>query len=154
MERVTEDRIEKTVLLRSPKARVWRALTNADEFGQWFRVKLEGSFSVGERIRGRITYPGYEHLTLELTVEKMEREQLFSFRWHPNAVDSKVDYSSEPTTLVEFRIKSVDNGTLLTLIESGFASLPPGRRIEAFRMNSDGWSAQIENIRRQVEDER
>src|SRR5258706_818272 len=132
------DRIEKQILLRAPKPRVWRALTDAGEFGAWFGVKLEGQFAVGESIRGKITHPGYDHLTMEVTVERMEREELFSFRWHPYAVDPKVDYSSEPTTLVEFRLEASPDGTELTVVESGFDNVPAARRAEAFRMNSQG----------------
>src|SRR4029079_3891725 len=97
MATTNSDRIEKQILLRAPKSRVWRALTDTAEFGAWFGVKLEGAFAVGERIRGKIPHPGYDHLTMEVTVERMDRENLFSFRWHPYAVDPKVDYSTEPT---------------------------------------------------------
>ena len=144
------DRIEQRILLRAPRSRVWRALTNAEEFGTWFQVKLEGDFAVGQRIRGKITHPGYEHLTMEVTVERMDDQQLFSFRWHPYAIDPKVDYSTESTTLVEFRLQEEADGTSLTVVESGFDRIPAGRRAEAFRMNSQGWAAQIENIRRHV----
>ena len=140
------DRIEKEILLRAPRSRVWRALTDAGEFGTWFRVQVEGSFAVGKSIQGRITYPGYEHLTMEVQVERMDTDELFSFRWHPYAIDPDVDYSSEPTTLVEFRLREVSGGTLLTVVESGFDQIPPGRRLEAFRMNSEGWAIQLQNI--------
>lgn len=144
------DRIEKQVLLKAPMAKVWRALTDAQEFGTWFRVRLDGRFAVGQRIRGPITYPGYEHITMDVTVEKMEAERLFSFRWHPAAVDPKSDYSAEPTTLVEFRLEKKPEGTLLTVVESGFDALPASRRDEAFRMNSGGWTIQVDNIRQHV----
>jgi uncharacterized protein YndB with AHSA1/START domain len=144
------DRIEKEILLRAPRSRVWRALTNAEEFGAWFRVKLEGSFTVGTPIKGRITHPGFEHATMEVIVERMDAEELFSYRWHPYAIDMEVDYSSEPTTLVEFRLSDVAGGTLLKVVESGFDQLPAGRRDEAFRMNTGGWSAQLGNIERHV----
>jgi uncharacterized protein YndB with AHSA1/START domain len=144
------DRIQKTILLRAPRARVWQALTDAEEFGAWFRVKLESGFAVGKRVRGKITYPGYEHLTMDVTVERMDDQQLFSFRWHPAAVDASVDYSTEPTTLVEFRLEEAAEGTLLTVVESGFDRIPPGRRAEAFRMNSEGWGVQMQNIQRHV----
>jgi uncharacterized protein YndB with AHSA1/START domain len=146
----TTDRIEKKIILRVSRSRVWRVLTNADEFGAWFRVKLESAFAVGERVKGKITHPGYEHVTMEVTVERMEPEQLFSFRWHPYAIDPKVDYSSEPTTLVEFRLEEVGDGTLLTVVESGFDRIPSKRRAEAFRMNAQGWAQQLENIGRHV----
>jgi uncharacterized protein YndB with AHSA1/START domain len=145
------DRIEKKVLLRAPKARVWRALTNADEFGTWFRVAMEGPFEVGRVAKGRITHPGYEHLVMEVTVERMDPEDVFAFRWHPYAIDPAVDYSNEPTTLVEFRLEDAPGGTMLTVVESGFDRIPASRRAEAFRMNDEGWSAQVENLRRHVE---
>ncbi len=144
------DRIEKEIRLRAPKARVWRALTNADEFGAWFGVKLESGFAVGKRVQGKITYPGYEHLTMDVTVERMDDERLFSFRWHPYAVDPNIDYSTEPTTLVEFRLEEVADGTLLTVVESGFDRIPAERRAEAYRMNTQGWDAQMQNIQRHV----
>lgn len=144
------DRIEKQILLRAPKSRVWRALTDSEEFGSWFRVKLTGRFVPGARITGKITYPGYEHLTMELTVERLDAEELFSYRWHPNATDAKADYSAEPTTLVEFRLEEVPGGTRLTVVESGFDRLPAERRSEAFRMNSEGWAGQLKNIERHV----
>jgi len=144
------DRIEKSILLRAPRARVWRALTDAGEFGSWFGVKLESGFAVGQHSSGQITYPGYEHLTMEVEVERMETEKLFSFRWHPNATDPDKDYSAEPTTLVEFRLEEVADGTLLTVVESGFDQLPPERRAVAFRSNSGGWAQQMENIKRHV----
>jgi uncharacterized protein YndB with AHSA1/START domain len=147
---MSTDRIEKTIVLRAPRSRVWRALANAEEFGAWFRVKLEGRFEPGARVRGQITYPGYEHVTLELIVERMEPEQLFSYRWHPYAVEPGVDYSHEPTTLVEFVLEDVAGGTRLTVTESGFAALPPARRDEAFRSNEGGWAEQLENIERHV----
>lgn len=150
MSTATTDRIEKQILLHAPQSRVWRALTDAEEFGTWFRVKLEGPFSPGEWTRGNITWPGYEHITMEVKVERMEAEALFSFRWHPYAIDPKVDYSSEPTTLVEFRLESAEGGTLLKVIESGFDQLPAHRRDEAFRMNDGGWKQQLANIERHV----
>ena len=113
-------------------------------------MKLEAPFVEGATIRGRITTPGYEHLTGEWAVESIEPERYFAYRWHPYAVDPKVDYSLEPTTLVEFRLDETDGGTVLTIVESGFDRLPAGRRDEAFRMNSDGWAIQMENIQRHV----
>jgi len=150
MSETASDRIEKQILLRAPRTRVWRALTDAGEFGAWFGVTLRGKFAAGQRVSGRITTPGYEHLTMEVTIERMEAERLFSFRWHPYAVDPTVDYATEPTTLVEFRLEAVPGGTLLTLVESGFDHIPAGRRAEAFRMNAGGWAAQLENIQRHV----
>jgi uncharacterized protein YndB with AHSA1/START domain len=144
------NRIEKKVILRAPRSRVWRAIANAEEFGEWFRVKLEGIFQQGALIRGKITHPGYEHLTMEMQVERIEPEKYFSYRWHPYAVDPGVDYSSEPTTLVEFHLEEAEGGTLLTIVESGFDQIPLARRAEAFRMNEGGWTQQAKNIGRHV----
>jgi uncharacterized protein YndB with AHSA1/START domain len=143
---MSTDRIEKSIVLRAPRARVWEALTSADEFGRWFGARLEGKFTPGARVAGRITTPGYEHLSFELVVERVEPEDLFSYRWHPYAVDPAVDYSSEPMTLVEFRLAEVADGTRLTVVESGFDRIPPARRAEAFRMNDQGWAGQLQNI--------
>ena len=145
------DRIEKQILLRAPRSRVWRALTDFEEFGAWFRVKLEGPFAVGRSTKGKITYPGYDHLTMEVIVERMDAERLFAFRWHPYAVDPNADYSKEPTTLVEFKLEDASGGTKLTVSESGFDEIPAERRDEAFRMNSDGWAEQTQNIKRHVD---
>jgi uncharacterized protein YndB with AHSA1/START domain len=150
MNTVITDRIEKNLVLRAPRSRVWRALTDAGEFGSWFGVELENSFAVGTTVRGRITHPGYEHLHMEVFVERMDPERYFSYRWHPYAVDPKIDYSSEPTTLVEFRLDEVPDGTRLTIVESGFDRIPLRRREEAFRMNSEGWTIQAQNIERYV----
>jgi uncharacterized protein YndB with AHSA1/START domain len=142
--------IEKRIELKAPLSRVWRALTDHREFGDWFRVKLEAPFAPGEISRGHIAYPGYEHLKWEATVRKMEPERLFSFTWHPYAVDPNFDYSSEPTTLVTFRLEPKDGGVVLTVTESGFDAIPKNRRIEAFRMNERGWGEQMTNIERHV----
>lgn len=146
---MSTDRIEKTVVLHAPRSRVWRALTDAEEFGTWFRVALDGPFRQGATLRGQITHPGYEHVTMEVVVERIEPERLFSYRWHPHAVRPD-DYSAEPTTLVEFRLDEVAGGTRLTVVESGFDQLPPGRRDEAFRANEGGWAEQMQNIERHV----
>ena len=142
--------IEKQIELKAPVSRVWRALTDHNEFGEWFRVKLENPFVPGQVSRGRILYAGYEHVTWEATVKKMEPEKLFSFTWHPYAVDPKKDYSGEPTTLIEFRLEPKGSGTLLTLTESGFDALPKDRAFEAFRSNEGGWTEQMKNIERHV----
>ncbi|RJS21856.1 vanillate O-demethylase oxidoreductase VanB [Corallococcus sp. H22C18031201] len=146
----TTDRIEKSTLLRASQGRVWRAITHAEEFGTWFRVKLAGPFVPGREVHGKLTYPGFEHLAFALVVDKMDAEVLFSYRWHPYAIDPKVDYSTEPMTLVEFRLAPVAEGVQLTITESGFDRLPPGRRDEAFRMNSGGWAKQLQNIEQHV----
>lgn len=150
MNETTSDRIQKKVVLSASLARVWRALSDSAEFGEWFRLKLEGPFREGATIRGRLTYPKYEHLTIELQVEKLEPERYFAYRWHPYALDTNVDYSEEPTTLVEFQIEPAQGGTLLTITESGFDRIPAARRAEAFRMNDGGWSEQIKNIEKHV----
>ena len=144
------DRIEKTIELKAPVSRVWRALTDHHEFGKWFRVRLDGPFVSGQVSRGHITYPGYEHLRWEAVVVKMEPERLFSFSWHPYAIDPKEDYSAEPPTLVEFTLEKTATGTLLRIVEQGFDKLPSRRREEAFRMNDKGWSIQVENIAQHV----
>jgi len=140
------DRIEKRIELKAPVSRVWRALTDYREFGEWFRVKLDGPFAPGQVSRGHITYPGYEHLKWEAVVQKMKPEQLFSFTWHPYAVDPGFDYSKEPPTLVEFKLEKTANGTLLLLSESGFDKIPADRRVEAFPRNEGGWTEQMKNI--------
>jgi len=139
------DRIEKRIELNAPVARVWRALTDHREFGQWFRVNLESPFVPGKSTTGRITYPGYEHATMTVVVQKMEPERLFSFTWHPYAVDPKTDFSKESPTLVEFTLAKHGAGTLLVVTESGFDALPAHRRDEAFRMNDGGWAEQMQN---------
>jgi uncharacterized protein YndB with AHSA1/START domain len=144
------DRIEKRIELKAPVSRVWRALTDHREFGEWFRVNIDGPFVPGEVSRGHITYPGYEHVQWEATVVKMEPESAFAFTWHPYGVDPKVDYSKEEPTLVEFRLEAIPGGTLLLLTESGFDKVPAGRRAEAYRMNEGGWAEQMKNIERYV----
>ena len=144
------DRIEKRIELKAPVSRVWRALTDHREFGEWFRVKLEGPFVPGQVSRGQITHPGYEHVVWHATVKTMEPERLFSFTWHPYAIDPAVDYTPETPTLVEFTLQPTANGTLLMVTESGFDNIASGRRLEAFRMNDGGWSAQLQNIERHV----
>ena len=147
------DRVEKQIALKAPVARVWRALTDYREFGEWFRVKIDGPFVAGAVSRGHITHPGYEHLKWEAMVKAIEPERLFSFTWHPYAVDPKMDYSKEPQTLVEFRLEKTAGGTLLTVTESGFDKIPAGRRPEAFRMNESGWAQQMKNIESYVASE-
>lgn len=141
------DRITKLVDLDAPVARVWRALTDHREFGEWFRVKLDRPFVTGEDSHGRIAYPGYEHLKWEARVQRIEPEQCFAFTWHPYAVDPDHDYSNEPSTLVEFWLEKTEQGTRLRIDESGFDALPAARREEAFRMNDAGWTEQMKNIR-------
>jgi len=141
-----EHRIEKRIELSAPVSRVWRALTDYREFGQWFRVKLDGPFVPGQISRGHITHPGYEHVKWEVVIQKMEPERLFSFTGHPYAVDPKIDYSQETPTLVEFRLEKTATGTLLVVTESGFDKIPAHRLADAFRMNDGGWTEQMKNI--------
>src|SRR5258708_40136200 len=135
---MANDRIEKQIELKAPVSRVWRALTDYRELGEWFRVKLEGPFVVGKVSRGQLTFPGYEHLQMEVAVQRIEPERFFSYTWHPYAIDPKVDYSKETPTLVEFRLERSAKGTLLMVTESGFEKIPSDRRLEAFRMNENG----------------
>ena len=146
MGKTETDRIEKRVQLNAPRSRVWRALTNSAEFGEWFRVRLEDKFAEGKTVRGPILHKGYEHVTIEMTIERIEPERYFSYRWHPYAIDPKADYSREPTTLVEFLLEEADGGTALTIIESGFDRIPLARRAEAFRSNDSGWTGQAKAI--------
>jgi uncharacterized protein YndB with AHSA1/START domain len=144
------DRIEKRIELAAPISRVWRALTDYREFGQWFGVKLDGPFRAGQVSRGQITHPGYEHVKWEAVVQNMEPERLFSFTWHPYAIDPNIDYSEETPTLVEFRLEGTASGTLLLVTESGFDKVPSHRRLDAFRMNDGGWAQQLKNIEKHV----
>ena len=144
------DRIERAIVLRAPRARVWRALTDAREFGRWFGVKVDGVFAPGARMRGALTHKGYEHVMWDITIDRMEPERLFSWRWHPGAVDPKRDYSKDPTTLVVFTLEEAQGGTLLTVVESGFDQVPSAYRATAFRGNDAGWAAQVKNIERHV----
>ena len=146
----TMDRIEKRILLKARRSRVWRALSSPEEFGAWFGVRLDAAvFAPAARVKGRIATPGYEAWTMELTIERMEPEHLLSYRWHPYA-EPGLDLAGEPTTLVEFRLEEAAGGTQLTVVESGFDRLPLARRAQAFRMNDQGWAAQLRNVERHV----
>jgi uncharacterized protein YndB with AHSA1/START domain len=148
---LSADRIEKKIFLRAPRTRVWQALANAEAFGKWFGVKLSGSFTPGARLSGQVMHKGYEHVPFEITIERMEPERIFSWRWRPHTIDPKVDYSAEPTTLVVFELEEVAEGTLLTVVESGFDGIPLWRRGEAYRGNEQGWTLQMEAIERYVQ---
>lgn len=169
---MTTDRIEKRVTLRAPVARVWRALTDAQEFSQWFGFQLEGAFVEGATVKGTfggtldeaalrahqaqvgVTPSGVKVPSGPMvfcTVERIEPERYFSFRWIPYGIDEEADLANEPTTLVEFRLEPVAEGTRLTIVESGFDRVPAHRRLRAFRMNEGGWAAQAENVRKHVE---
>ena len=147
-----QDRIEKHIELKAPIARVWRAVTDHEQFGEWFKVALEGPFVVGDISRGQVTHPGYEHMKWIATVVAMEPESRFALSWCPYAWDADVDYSKEPQTLVEFKLEAIPTGTRLVISESGFQDLPDDqRRIDALRSNTEGWDAQAENIANYVE---
>lgn len=145
------DRIEKTIELRAPIARVWRALTNHEEFGAWFRVRLDGPFVVGRITTGQITYEGYEHMKWRSRVERMDEPHLFSFSWsHPEDPADETQLQSAPETRVEFRLEEIPTGTRLTIVESGFEALPPNRRATVMRENDHGWHLQTDNIKAYV----
>ena len=146
-----EDFIEKQIQLAAPVGRVWQALTDSRQFGEWFRVTLDGPFVEGKPVSGQLTFPGYEHLRMELEIKTIKPQTYFSYTWHPYAVDPKVDYSKETPTLVEFRLQAAEGGTLLTVKESGFDKIPSARRAEAFRMNTGGWAQQMKSIEAYVD---
>lgn len=145
------DTIEKHIEIAAPVERVWRALTDHKEFGAWFRVAIDAPFAVGETSTGRMTYPGYEHLPWRAVIVAMEAPRRFAFDWPPYAVDAGRDYSAEPMTRVEFTLEPIASGTRVTVVESGFAALPPDRRDEAYRSNEGGWTEQMGNIKAHVE---
>ena len=145
------DRIERSIFLKAPRSRVWRALSNAEEFGRWFGVNFCGkTFVAGQRTIGKVTYKRYEHLDMEVLIDRIEPERLLSWRWHPAAIDPGVDYSSEPMTEVVFELKDGDGGTILTVVESGLDKIPLSRRATVLRLNSSGWEEQMQNIERHV----
>jgi uncharacterized protein YndB with AHSA1/START domain len=139
------DRIQKTIVLHAPRSKVWRALTDPVQFSDWFGATLKDAFVPGARVQGPVTHPGYEHLTMDITIEQVDPERLFSWRWHPGG-DPDID-PSEPTTLVVFELQEVPNGTRLTVTETGFDRVPPSRRAKAYRENEEGWAGQVENLR-------
>ena len=144
--------IERSIVINAPRDRVWRALANAEEFGTWFGAKLEGqTFAAGQRVRGQITNCGHENVWFDVVIERVEPQDLLSYRWHPYPIGPAADYTKEEPTLVTFTLKDAPGkGTLLTVVESGFDNVPPHRRFEAFRMNSRGWEIQMDNIARHV----
>ena len=144
------DRIEKEIVLRAPRTRVWHALADVEQFSAWFGIKLVGSFAPGARAHGQFELAGHGDVTVEIAIERMDPESRMSFRWHPYAFEPGVDYSSEPTTLVEFQLEEVAEGTRLRVVESGFDRIPAARRAEALRMNDAGWAEQLQNIARHV----
>ena len=158
---MNSDRIEKKVLLRAPLKRVWRALSDSTEFGTWFGMKFDGQFAPGACMRAVITpttvdaevakaQAEYAGVPFEITIEQMEAQRLFSFRWHPFAVERGVDYSAEPTTLVVFALEETANGVMLTVTESGFDRIPLARRAKAFAANEGGWGMVVKLIEQYV----
>jgi uncharacterized protein YndB with AHSA1/START domain len=157
----TTDRIEKKIVLRAPRERVWNAISDAKQFGTWFGVEFDGPFVAGAHMKGRMTstkvdrdvakrQEAYAGMAFDYTIDRIEPMTLFSFRWHPFAIDPKVDYSKEPTTLVVFQLEDVDGGTQLTITESGFDKIPLERRAQAFASNEGGWTIQIGLIEKYV----
>ncbi len=142
MTNTSQDRIEKVVELKAPVSRVWQALTDHEEFGSWFRVKLDSPFRVGATTKGRITYPGYEHMEWESLTEEMVEERLFAFSWPPSTVDPDTKYDAGAKVLVEFRLEPTEAGTRLTITESGFLQFPESKRLEVLRSNTQGWDLQ------------
>lgn len=162
MSAATTDRIEKQLLLRAPRARVWRALTDAREFGAWFGVRFDAPFAPGAQMRGVLVgttvdpdvakaQQAHGELPFDITIERMEPERVFAFRWHPFAIDPNVNYANEPTTLVEFSLAEVPGGTMLTVTESGFDRIPVARRAQAFAANDQGWAIMVALVGRYVD---
>lgn len=148
-----QDRIEKVVDLAAPVARVWRAITNHREFGQWFRVRLDGPFKVGATTTGNITFPGYEHVKWVSVTEQMDHERVFAFSWPPSAVDPDTEYGPDAKVRVEFRLEPTESGTRMTITETGFQQFPEAKRLEVLRSNTEGWDIQAKNIADHVDSE-
>lgn len=153
------DRIEKSIYLRASMERVWRAISDAREFGTWFGVEFRGSFCAGEVLQGHITptkvdaevaklQEPHAGTPFEWRVEAIDPPQRIAFRWHPFAVEKDRDYSHEPTTLIEFVLAPADGGTLLTITESGFSKIPLERRAAAFTSNEGGWQHQTQLLQK------
>lgn len=142
----SQDRIVKVVELAAPVSRVWRAITDHEEFGTWFHVRLDGPFEVGATTTGNITYPGYEHMEWISVTERMEPEHLFVFSWPPSAVDPATEYPEDAKVLVEFKLEATEKGTRLTITESGFLQFPDTKRLDVLRSNTEGWDIQANNI--------
>lgn len=145
------DRLEKIVELAAPVARVWKAISDHEEFGTWFRVQLDSPFEVGATTTGHITYPNHEHVQWVSVTEQMEHERLFAFSWPPSAVDPDTEYASDAKVLVEFRLAPTENGTRLTITETGFLQFPESKRLEVLRSNAEGWNIQAKNVAAYVE---
>ncbi|NNE05690.1 MAG: SRPBCC family protein [Xanthomonadales bacterium] len=146
MNEANQNQIEKVVDLAAPVSRVWRALTDHEEFGQWFKVRLDGPFEVGVMTTGQTTYPGHEHVKWVSMTEQLEHEKLFVFSWPPSAIDPDTDYEDNARVTVEFRLEPSEKGTRLTITESGFLQFPESKRLEALRSNKEGWDIQAQNV--------
>ena len=146
-----QDKIEKKTIVKAPRSRVWRAISDKTEFGTWFQCKFPpGKFTPGEKVHGKITYPGYEKFDIDIEIVEVEPERKLSYRWHPGEPEESADRSQEPMTLVTFTLADAENGTLLTIVESGFDKLRADRRAAAFKSNEGGWAEQLVNIQRHV----
>ncbi|MDG4717393.1 MULTISPECIES: SRPBCC family protein [Thalassospira] len=143
--------IEKSIEIKASRSRVWKALTDSKEFGAWFGINIEGPFVVGKVSKGMITIDGFTHVPWNSTIKAMEEPAYFAYTWHPYAVDPDVDYSGEPETLVEFWLEEGGGQTSVRVRETGFDNLPPHRIADALRANTHGWGAQLENIKKHVE---
>lgn len=161
MTNATTDRIEKTVLLRAPRSRVWRAIADSTQFGEWFGVKFDTPFAPGALMRGVLVgtvvdadiakmQRQHADIPFDITIDRIEPERLFSFRWHPSALDRTIDYSNEPTTLIVFALEDAPGGTKLTITESGFDQIPLSRRAQAFASNEQGWDIMVSIVERYV----
>ena len=146
-----QDKIEKIVDLAAPVARVWQAITDHKEFGEWFRVRLDNPFKVGETTTGSMTFPGHEHVKWVSMTEQMDHESLFAFSWPPSAVDPDTVYDKEAKVRVEFRLEPTETGTRLTISETGFQQFPEAKRLEVLRSNTEGWDIQAKNVATHVE---
>lgn len=140
------DRVERHIEIQAAPKKVWQALTDYRQFGEWFGAELEAAFVPGQHTKGKITSCGHENRIIDFAVVKMEAERYFSYHWHPYPKDPEKDYSEETPTLVEFKLEPTATGTLLIVTESGFDSIPEDRRAEAFRMHGEGWTKQMSNI--------
>jgi len=158
---MSTNQIEKKILLRAPIQKVWRALADANEFGTWFGVKFQDGFKPGAQLKGILVTTAvdaevakmqtqYKGTEFNVTIERMEPERVFSFRWHPYAVDQKVDYSNEPTTIVTFALEQAAEGVMLTVTETGFDQIPLERRAKAFEANEGGWQIMVKVFEKYV----
>ena len=156
---MSTDRIEKQVVLRAPMDRVWRAISDSQEFGRWFGVRIDGPFVAGTSVTATITGTTVDEEVADLQrphagaratwqIVAVEPSRRLAYRWHPFAVDADVDYAVEPTTLVEFTVSPTLDGVLLSIVESGFDAIPAARRSAAFEANSGGWAKQVELVRK------